>query len=65
MAKKMKKSKKKTTKKETKEKKELVVEVSQTQSDVKTFLEKFREEVTQRRKKYLSFAQKWGKKKKP
>jgi len=62
---KRKKSKKRATTKKAPEIKGLVVEISQTQSDVKSFLEKFKADVGKKIKNYQQFARKYGKKKKP
>ncbi|MEW5896479.1 MAG: hypothetical protein AB1668_02200 [Nanoarchaeota archaeon] len=40
-----------------------VLEIIGMRTDVKTFLKKFKEDVTKKRKGYLSFAQKFRKKK--
>mgnify|MGYP001589177007 CR=1 FL=1 len=50
---------KKTTSKEGKKKKkeDLVIEISQTRSEVKSFLEKFKAEVAKKKKGYQEYAQ--------
>ncbi len=59
-------SKKKTTRKvkEKKENEDWALEITQTQSDVKSFLEKFKTDVARKTKEYREYAQESQKKKK-
>lgn len=62
MAKKKQKNKKRNRFKENEKMKD-VLEISQTATDVKSFIKRFKADVKKRRKGYLSFAQKLRKKK--
>ena len=57
----MRKGKKQRTKKDVSKKK--VIEISETISDVKTFIDNFKADVNKKRRDYQSYAQKFRKKK--
>lgn len=64
MKKKKQKIKAKPKKQKRSESERCAVEIGGMQTDVKTFIKKFREDISKKRKGYQSFAQKLGKKQK-